>query len=175
MRFGNPNELAATTADPNAASSAADNTSAVSWHLMQSNDSCFLASLNLLADSSIRPLCIVQHAGKFVVTFLHGHHAGLNLGFNCTEAVNFATERWVEIGLRARVCQCIKNSVRIDVEEKVKAREEGRTAELVLGNRMGGGRMMAMGRMMNKVKPGKRTKDREEEEGGDENANVALK
>ena len=33
---------------------------------------------------------------------------------------------------------------------------------------------MAMGRMMNKVKPWKRMKDREEgEEGGDENANVA--
>ena len=58
----------------------------------------------------------------------------------------------------------------------MKAREEGRTAELVLGNGMGGGRMMAMGRMMNKVKPGKRTKDREEEEeGGDENSNVAPK
>ena len=57
----------------------------------------------------------------------------------------------------------------------MKAREEGRTAELVLGNGKGGGRMMAMGRMMNKVKPGKRTKDREEEEGGDENANIAPK
>ena len=39
----------------------------------------------------------------------------------------------------------------------MKAREEGHTAELVLGNGKGGGRMMAMGRMMNKVKQGKRT------------------
>ena len=110
-----------------------------------------------------------------MVTFLRGYHAGFNLGFNCTEAVKFATESWDDLILRTRACECINDSVRVDVEETVKVREEGRTAELVLGNGKGGGRMMAMGRMMNKVKPGKRTKDREEEEGGDENANVALK
>ena len=136
----------------------------------------FLASPNLLAGSSVRLLCVVQHAGEFVTTFPRRYHAGFNLAFNCAEVVKFATECWVETGLHARACQCINDSVRVDVEELVKAREEGRTAELVLGNGKGGGRIMAMGRMMNKVKPGKRTKDREEEEGGgDENANVAPK
>ena len=72
------------------------------------------------------------------MTFPRRYHAGFNLGFNCAEAVNFATECWVEIGLCARACQCINDSVRIGVEELVKAREEGRTAELVLGKGKGG-------------------------------------
>ena len=80
----------------------------------------FLASPNLLADSSVRPLCVVQHAGEFVVTFPRRYHAGFNPGFNCVEAVNFATDCRVEIGLRAQACECINDRVRIDVEELVK-------------------------------------------------------
>ncbi|KAL0948093.1 hypothetical protein HGRIS_010714 [Hohenbuehelia grisea] len=75
----------------------------------------FLASPTLLAQSSCRPNHLVQHAGEFVVTFPRGYHAGFNLGFNCAESVNFALDSWLEIGKRAKACECISDSVRIDV------------------------------------------------------------
>jgi hypothetical protein len=67
----------------------------------------FLASPTLLAQSSCRPNHLVQHSGEFVITFPRGYHAGFNLGFNCAESVNFALESWVEMGKRARVCECV--------------------------------------------------------------------
>ena len=34
-----------------------------------------------------------------------GHR--FNLGFNCAESVNFALESWLELGKKARVCNCV--------------------------------------------------------------------
>ena len=91
-----------------------------------------LASPTLLQQSSVRPNTLVQHAGEFVVTFPRGYHAGFNLGFNCAESVNFALESWVELGLRAAVCQCEADTVRIDVkgllEAKARREREGTPA-----------------------------------------------
>lgn len=56
-------------------------------------------------------LQIVQEAGEFIVTFPYGYHAGYNHGFNLAEAVNFATESWVEFGKRTTICTCGNNSV----------------------------------------------------------------
>ncbi|KAG2135583.1 JmjC domain, hydroxylase-domain-containing protein [Suillus cothurnatus] len=67
----------------------------------------FLASPTLLAQSSCRPNFLVQRAQEFVITYPRGYHAGFNLGFNCAESVNFALESWVELGRRAKACQCI--------------------------------------------------------------------
>ena len=67
----------------------------------------FLASPTLLAQSSCRPNYLVQHSGEFVITFPRGYHAGFNLGFNCAESVNFALECWLELGRRAKACECV--------------------------------------------------------------------
>jgi hypothetical protein len=69
----------------------------------------FLASPTLLAQSSCRPNHLVQHAGEFVITFPRGYHAGFNLGFNCAESVNFALDSWIELGKRAKACECISD------------------------------------------------------------------
>eukprot|EP01043_Picozoa_sp_COSAG02_P023074 COSAG02_NODE_1221_length_13805_cov_24.976653_1_plen_1132_part_00 len=73
-----------------------------------------IAPSRLLAES-IPVSHAVQRPGEFVVTFPRGYHWGFNQGFNCAEAVNFATEDWLPVGMRARYCQCRPDSVRIDV------------------------------------------------------------
>ncbi|KAF8639027.1 hypothetical protein AX17_001779 [Amanita inopinata Kibby_2008] len=82
----------------------------------------FLASPTLLAQSSCRPNHLVQHAGEFVITFPRGYHAGFNLGLNCAESVNFALDSWIELGKRAKACECISDSVRINVEQLLRDR-----------------------------------------------------
>ncbi|KAG8215808.1 JmjC domain, hydroxylase-domain-containing protein [Butyriboletus roseoflavus] len=84
----------------------------------------FLASPTLLAQSSCRPNFLVQREHEFVITYPRGYHAGFNLGFNCAESVNFALESWVELGRRAKACQCVADSVRIDVDQLLRDREE---------------------------------------------------
>jgi JmjC domain, hydroxylase len=104
----------------------------------------FLASPTTLAQSSCRPNILVQQAGEFVITFPRGYHAGFNLGFNCAESVNFALESWLELGRKAKACECVSdryvpvyahfgvvmvdhfyrsNSVRIDVDQLLQDRE----------------------------------------------------
>ncbi|KAL1921711.1 uncharacterized protein VTP21DRAFT_10353 [Calcarisporiella thermophila] len=75
----------------------------------------FIVSPTFLAKSGVDSHRLVQHEGEFVVTFPRGYHAGYNLGFNCAESVNFALENWVEIGKEAQACQCVGDSVKIDV------------------------------------------------------------
>ncbi|GAB9463597.1 hypothetical protein Gpo141_00001051 [Globisporangium polare] len=57
-----------------------------------------------------------QQPGEFVITFPATYHEGFNLGFNIAEAVNFASLRWVPFGLKAKVCKCSPDSVRIDMD-----------------------------------------------------------
>lgn len=84
----------------------------------------FLASPTLLAQSSCRPNFLVQQTGEFVITFPRGYHAGFNLGLNCAESVNFALDSWLELGRRAKACECISDSVRIDVDQLLHDRAE---------------------------------------------------
>ncbi|KAI9912774.1 hypothetical protein PsorP6_005108 [Peronosclerospora sorghi] len=57
-----------------------------------------------------------QKPGEFVITFPATYHQGFNFGFNIAEAVNFATLHWIPFGLRAKVCKCLPDSVRIHMD-----------------------------------------------------------
>lgn len=62
---------------------------------------------------------IVHHPGEFIITFPFGYHSGFNLGWNCAEAVNFASESWREYGRVAKRCECsqAQDSVWIDMRD----------------------------------------------------------
>ncbi|XP_053780421.1 lysine-specific demethylase 4D-like [Desmodus rotundus] len=65
-----------------------------------------LISPSVLKENGIPFSRITQEAGEFMVTFPYGYHAGFNHGFNCAEAINFATPRWVDYGKVASQCSC---------------------------------------------------------------------
>jgi histone demethylase JARID1 len=44
---------------------------------------------------------INQECGEYILTFPQAYHGGFSHGFNCCEAVNFATADWVPYGLAA--------------------------------------------------------------------------
>ncbi|KAG0640393.1 JmjC domain, hydroxylase-domain-containing protein [Tuber brumale] len=77
----------------------------------------YLVSPSLLLGHGIKVNKLVHHQGEFVITFPFGYHSGYNLGYNCAESVNFATEAWLEYGRNAKKCECIKDSVWVDVDE----------------------------------------------------------
>lgn len=60
---------------------------------------------------------IVHYEREFMITYPYGYHSGFNLGYNCAESVNFATERWLDYGRVAKKCNCEADSVWIDVGE----------------------------------------------------------
>ncbi|XP_036762649.2 lysine-specific demethylase 4D-like [Manis pentadactyla] len=65
-----------------------------------------LMSPTVLRDNRIPFSRVTQEAGEFIVTFPYGYHAGFNHGFNCAEAINFATSRWIDYGKAASQCSC---------------------------------------------------------------------
>ena len=60
---------------------------------------------------------LVHNEGEFVITYPYGYHSGFNLGYNCAESVNFATEQWLNYGRIAKKCNCESDSVWVDVYE----------------------------------------------------------
>ncbi|XP_031315249.2 lysine-specific demethylase 4D [Camelus dromedarius] len=65
-----------------------------------------LISPTVLKDNGIPFGRVTQEAGEFMVTFPYGYHSGFNHGFNCAEAINFATPRWIDYGKVASQCSC---------------------------------------------------------------------
>ncbi len=51
--------------------------------------------------AGVRVVHTVQNAGEYVVTFPKAYHCGFSHGWNCSEAVNFATLDWLPFGLEA--------------------------------------------------------------------------
>ncbi|OMJ72336.1 hypothetical protein SteCoe_29255 [Stentor coeruleus] len=74
-------------------------------------------SPSVLKGAGIKYHRAVHNPGEFMVIFSKCYHMGFNAGFNCAEAVNFATENWIETGERVRRCLCDPDCVRIDMEE----------------------------------------------------------
>ena len=56
-----------------------------------------------------------QEEGEFIVLNMGAYHCGFNLGFNCAEAVNFATPEWITTGRLAMPCECQEDTVKIDM------------------------------------------------------------
>lgn len=78
----------------------------------------YLISPQLLQSQyNIRVNRLVHNEGEFVITFPYGYHSGYNLGYNCAESVNFATESWLEYGRIAKKCNCEADSVWVDVRD----------------------------------------------------------
>ncbi|WVZ74091.1 hypothetical protein U9M48_022315 [Paspalum notatum var. saurae] len=53
---------------------------------------------NILLHHHVPVYRAVQKPGEFVVTFPRAYHSGFSHGFNCGEAVNFATGEWFPMG-----------------------------------------------------------------------------
>ncbi|CEI97499.1 Putative YER169Wp-like protein (Fragment) [Rhizopus microsporus] len=77
----------------------------------------FIISPTVLKEQGIPIQRCVQQPGEIIVTFPYGYHSGYNLDFNCAESVNFALDSWVPIGKIAKACDCIEDTVMIDVDE----------------------------------------------------------
>ncbi|KAI9595406.1 JmjC domain, hydroxylase-domain-containing protein [Syncephalis fuscata] len=95
----------------------------------------FIISPKALANYSIPVNRLVQKEHEFVLTFPRGYHAGYNLGYNCAESVNFALDCWIPFGKKARNCQCIGDSVHIDMDaffesaDKIAAKDKSNDME----------------------------------------------
>ncbi|CAN6253670.1 unnamed protein product [Urochloa humidicola] len=53
---------------------------------------------NILLHHHVPVYRAVQKPGEFVITFPRAYHSGFSHGFNCGEAVNFATGEWFPLG-----------------------------------------------------------------------------
>ncbi|KAK2506144.1 hypothetical protein MC885_020811, partial [Smutsia gigantea] len=86
-----------------------------------------LLSPTVLRDHGIPFGRVTQEAGEFIVTFPYGYHSGFNHGFNCAEAINFATPRWVDYGTAAAQCSCRGARVRFAMDDFVRALQPERS------------------------------------------------
>lgn len=76
--------------------------------------SCMISPTILLREG-IPIIRAVQYPGEMIVNMPCAYHSGFNTGFNCAEATNFATPKWVPFGFDAQPCTCVPDSVRIDM------------------------------------------------------------
>ena len=58
-----------------------------------------LINPQLIRQNGIKVRKMIHKAGEFMITFPFGYHSGFNHGFNVAESTNFATPRWVKLGI----------------------------------------------------------------------------
>jgi len=75
----------------------------------------FLFNPALALTKGIKVYKCLQNPGEFVITLAKSYHAGFNMGFNCAEAVNFANKSWINLGMKAKSCDCQSGSVKVDM------------------------------------------------------------
>lgn len=73
--------------------------------LLPMRDTCLVHAVCAYAvfagGAGLKVVHTVQSAGELVVTFPKAYHCGFSHGWNCSEAVNFATLDWLPAGLEA--------------------------------------------------------------------------
>lgn len=77
----------------------------------------FLVSPQYLAKHDITCNKIIHNEGEFIITYPFGYHAGFNYGYNLAESVNFALDDWFPYGEKTQKCECISDSVGINVRQ----------------------------------------------------------
>lgn len=77
----------------------------------------FLVSPQFLAKNGINCNHIIHNEGEFIITYPYGYHAGFNYGYNLAESVNFALDDWFPYGEITKKCECISDSVGINVHQ----------------------------------------------------------
>ncbi|GKY92282.1 hypothetical protein MPSEU_000199300 [Mayamaea pseudoterrestris] len=74
-----------------------------------------ILSPQVLQKAGIPFTTMVQYPGDAMITFPGGYHFGFNSGYNVAEATNFGVPEWIPFGMRANICLCRPDSVRIDM------------------------------------------------------------
>ncbi|CUM63559.1 uncharacterized protein PRCAT00001137001 [Priceomyces carsonii] len=77
----------------------------------------FLVSPAFLERHGVKFNKIVHNEGEFIITYPYGYHAGFNYGYNVAESVNFALDDWFPIGELTKKCECISDSVGLNVKQ----------------------------------------------------------
>ena len=79
-----------------------------------------LISPNILDKLGVPYQKVVQEERNAIIVFPYAYHSGFNHGFNIAESTNFALERWIEYGKRARQCDCQRSRVMFSMDTFVK-------------------------------------------------------
>lgn len=77
----------------------------------------FSVSPQFLEKNGVAYNKILHNEGEFIITYPYGYHAGFNYGFNLAESVNFALDDWFPIGEVTKKCECVNDSVGINVKQ----------------------------------------------------------
>ncbi|CAN6347452.1 unnamed protein product [Urochloa humidicola] len=73
------------------------------------NEKTTVLSPEVLLSAGV-PCCrLVQNPGEFIITFPGAYHSGFSHGFNCGEATNIATPRWLEVAKEAAIRRASTN------------------------------------------------------------------
>ncbi|CAA2938120.1 Hypothetical predicted protein [Olea europaea subsp. europaea] len=78
---------------------------------------------NILLDHNVPVFKAIQRPGEFVITFPRAYHAGFSHGFNCGEAVNFATGDWFPLGSIASRRYALLNRMPLLPQEELLCKE----------------------------------------------------